>query len=123
MDMQTEDFLEELTDKPIEIDAETQTQAFMDRPASPLFVPARTGQDVVTQILPGDLFDFDLEVEPILEVLVGKTLHVSMLELMQEEELEVIFKFHSSNKGNQCMKFYTQTYSDLFFHVFLNLLI
>lgn len=43
MDMQTEDFLEELTDKPIEIDAETQTQAFMDRPASPLFIPARTG--------------------------------------------------------------------------------
>lgn len=103
MDMQTEDFLEELTDKPIEIDAETQTQAFMDRPASPLFVPARTGQDVVTQILPGDLFDFDLEVEPILEVLVGKTLHVSMLELMQEEELEVIFEFHSLNKGNQYM--------------------
>eukprot|EP00596_Hydrurales_sp_CCMP1899_P008821 CAMPEP_0119035260 /NCGR_PEP_ID=MMETSP1177-20130426/2198_1 /TAXON_ID=2985 /ORGANISM="Ochromonas sp, Strain CCMP1899" /LENGTH=351 /DNA_ID=CAMNT_0006993269 /DNA_START=178 /DNA_END=1233 /DNA_ORIENTATION=+ len=92
MDMQTEDFLEELTDKPIEIDAETQTQAFMDRPASPLFVPARTGQDVVTQILPGDLFDFDLEVEPILEVLVGKTLHVSMLELMQEEELEAIYR-------------------------------
>jgi hypothetical protein len=89
MDMQTEDFLEELTDKPIEIDAETQTQAFMDRPASPLFVPARTGQDVVTQIFPGDLFDFDMEVEPILEVLVGKTLHVAMLELMQEEELEV----------------------------------
>jgi len=68
MDMQTEDFLEELTDKPVEIDAETQTQAFMDRPASPLFVPTRIGQDMVTQIMPGDLFDFDLEVEPILEV-------------------------------------------------------
>ena len=92
MDMQTEDFLEELTDRPIDIDAETQTQAFMDRPASPLFVPARTGQDMVTQILPGDLWDFDLEVEPILEVLVGKTLHVAMLELMQEEELEAIYR-------------------------------
>lgn len=45
---------------------------------------------MVTQIQPGDLFDFDLEVEPILEVLVGKTLHVAMLELMQEEELEVV---------------------------------
>ena len=61
----------------------------MDRPASPLFVRAKTGVDVVTQILPGDLFDFDLEVEPVLEVLVGKTIHVAMLELMQEEELEV----------------------------------
>ena len=92
MDMQTEDFLEELTDKPVEMDMETQTQAFMDRPASPLFVPTRIGQDMVTQIMPGDLFDFDLEVEPILEVLVGKTLHVAMLELMQEEELEAIHR-------------------------------
>jgi len=90
MDMQTEEFLEELSDRPIEVDAETQTLAFMDRPKSPLFVPAKTGQDVDTQIMPGDLFDFDLEVEPILEVLVGKTIHVAMLELMQEEELEAI---------------------------------
>ena len=92
MDMQTESFLEELTDRAIDTDSETQTQAFMDRPASPLFVPAKTGQDVVTQILPGDLWDFDIEVEPILEVLVGKSLHVAMLELMQEEELEAIYR-------------------------------
>lgn len=90
MDMQTDDFLEELTDRPIEIDQETQTQPYMDRPASPLFVRACTGQDMETQILPGDLFDFDLEVEPLLEVLVGKSIHVAMLELMQEEELEAI---------------------------------
>ena len=90
MDIQTDDFLEELTDRPIEIDMDTQTQPFLDQPSSPLFVPAKTGQDVETQIDPGDLFDFDLEVEPILEVLVGKTIHVSMLELMQEEELEAI---------------------------------
>jgi len=90
MNIQTETFLEELSDKPIEIDMETQTQAIMDRPMSPLFVFVSTGLDAMTQILPGDLFDFDLEVEPLLEVLVGKTIHVSMLELMQEEELEAI---------------------------------
>lgn len=89
MEIQTENFLEELTDKNIEIDAETQTQAFLDRPASPLFVPAKTGVDAITQIDSMDLFDFDAEVAPILEVLVGKTLHVAMLELMQEEELQV----------------------------------
>lgn len=89
-DMQTDDFLEEITDRPIEQEAETQTLPFMDRPASPLFVRAKIGFDVETQIESGDLFDFDLEVEPILEVLVGKTIHVSMLELMQEEELEAI---------------------------------
>jgi hypothetical protein len=90
MVMQTDDFLEELTDKPVEQDAETQTQPFMDRPASPLFVRAKVGFDTATQIENGDLFDFDLEVEPLLEVLVGKTIHVSMLEIMQEEELEAI---------------------------------
>ncbi len=90
MTMQTDDFLEEITDRPIEQDVETQTLPFMDRPASPLFVRAKIGFDVETQIESGDLFNFDVEVEPLLEVLVGKTIHVSMLELMQEEELEAI---------------------------------
>jgi len=90
MDIQTDQFLEELTDRPLELDAETQTLAYMDRPKSPLFVPAKIGRDMETMIMPGDLFDFDLEVEPILEVLVGKTIHVAMLELMQEEELAAI---------------------------------
>lgn len=90
MDMQTDDVLEELTDKPIELDAETQTPAMADRPPSPLFVRARIGHDAQTQIMHGDLFNFDLEVEPILEVLVGKNMHTAMLELMQEEELAAI---------------------------------
>lgn len=90
MVMQTDDFLEELTDRPIETDAATQTHPLMDRPPSPLFVPAKIGVDVDTQIEAGDLFDFDYEVEPLLEVLVGKTLHTSMLEVMQEEEIEAI---------------------------------
>lgn len=90
MDIQTDDVLEELTDKPVELDMETQTPAVNDRPPSPLFVRAKIGHDMETQILPGDLFNFDMEVAPILEVLVGKTLHVSMLEIMQEEELSAI---------------------------------
>lgn len=90
MVIQTEEFLEELSDKAVEVDAETQTQPFMDRPMSPLFVRSKTGTDMTTQIEHGDLFDFDLEVAPILDVLVGKTIHVSMLELMQAEELEAI---------------------------------
>lgn len=36
------------------------------------------------------LFDFDTEVGPILEVLVGKTLEQSLVEVMEEEELEAI---------------------------------
>ena len=33
------------------------------------------------------LFDFDIEVKPILEVLVGKTIEQSLIEVMEEEEL------------------------------------
>lgn len=91
-DAQTENYLEELTDRPVEVQAETQTEPFLDRPPSPLFMPAKSGVDKDTQIGARDLFDFDLEVKPILEVLVGKTLQVSMLELMEEEELEAIHK-------------------------------
>lgn len=34
-----------------------------------------------------DLFNFDFEVEPVLSVLIGKTLEQSLLEVMQEEEI------------------------------------
>jgi hypothetical protein len=34
------------------------------------------------------LFDFDLEVEPILDVLVGKTVEHALTEVLEEEELE-----------------------------------
>lgn len=36
---------------------------------------------------PGELFDFDYEAEPILEVLVGKILEQSMMEVMEEDEI------------------------------------
>jgi hypothetical protein len=35
----------------------------------------------------GELFDFDAEVEPLLEVLVGKVLEQSLMEVLEEEEL------------------------------------
>ena len=125
-----------------EADVECQTDAFLDRPPTPLFVPAKTGVDNTTQILDGEvrltflfhfwgmiliiteqseendlqrykspqsskppsiclilitfnfkhikyfqLFDFDIEVKPILEVLVGKTIEQALMEVMEEEEL------------------------------------
>ncbi|XP_032992457.1 radial spoke head protein 3 homolog B-like [Lacerta agilis] len=87
VDVQTELYLEELADRIIEVDMECQTDAFLDRPATPLFIPAKTGRDVATQIWEGDLFDFDIEVRPMLEVLVGKTIEQALLEVMEEEEL------------------------------------
>ena len=92
MDVQTDTYLEELTDRPVEVNADTQTEAFLDRPPSPLFVPAKSGVDKDTQVDTAEIFDFDIEVKPILEALVGKTLQTSMLEVMEEEELAAIRK-------------------------------
>ncbi|XP_066229014.1 radial spoke head protein 3 homolog [Saccopteryx leptura] len=87
VDVQTELYLEEIADRIIEVDVECQTDAFLDRPPTPLFIPAKTGRDVGTQVLEGELFDFDLEVKPMLEVLVGKVIEQSLLEVLEEEEL------------------------------------
>jgi hypothetical protein len=46
-------YLEELTDTVPESDNTTQTDAFMDRPPTPLFVPQKTGMDAATQIEKG----------------------------------------------------------------------
>ena len=52
------------------------------------FLPQKLGKDVGTQILDNDLFDFDRDVQPLLTVIIGKTLEQSLLELEQEEEIE-----------------------------------
>ncbi|NXV72455.1 RSPH3 protein, partial [Atlantisia rogersi] len=85
--VQTELYLEEISDRIIEVDMECQTDAFLDRPPTPFFIPAKTGKDVATQIEEGELFDFDIEVKPIVEVLIGKTVEQALLEVMEEEEL------------------------------------
>ncbi|XP_071775223.1 radial spoke head protein 3 homolog [Centroberyx gerrardi] len=87
IDVQTELYLEELSDQIEATNVECQTDAFLDKPATPLFIPAKSGKDVATQIEEGELFDFDREVQPVLEVLVGKTVEQSLLEVMEEEEL------------------------------------
>ncbi|KAK1805443.1 hypothetical protein P4O66_019759 [Electrophorus voltai] len=80
-------YLEELTDHIEDVNVECQTDAFLDKPATPLFIPAKSGKDVATQIEEGELFHFDMEVQPVLEVLVGKTIEQALLEVMEEEEL------------------------------------
>lgn len=88
--IQTDHYLEELFDKGVELEVGVQTDLLLDRPATPLYVCAKTGADAHTQVYPGDLFDFDVEVQPILEVLVGKTSEQALAEVAQEEELAVL---------------------------------
>lgn len=44
----------------------------------------------MNELISLQLFDFDLEVIPILEVLVGKTVEQALLEVMEEEELAAL---------------------------------
>ena len=75
-------------DTRVEVHIETQTDNFDPLPPPAPYIPLKTGVDVGTQIeVEDNLFKFDLEVQPILEVLVGKTLEQSLLEVQEEEEL------------------------------------
>ena len=56
MDVQTELYLEELSDRVPQSDNTAQTDAFLDRPPSPVFVPAKSGIDQATQILAGEVW-------------------------------------------------------------------
>merc|ERR1712076_168797 len=109
INVQTELYLEELSDRVEESDIAVQTDAFLDRPPTPLFIPAKTGMDVETQIEEGDLFDFDIEVKPILEVMEEEELanlraqqrafeQLRNAELVEQQRLEEQERRHSEEK-------------------------
>ena len=94
-------YLEELTDKPYEESISTQTDTYLDKPTIPIFIPTSSGEDKETQVYDGELFEFNLEVEPILEVLVGKAIDQSLIEVIEEQGMfyhlfyqKIFFKFH-----------------------------
>jgi len=89
-EIQTDENVELLTDKPPEYEKDTQTDFYIDRPVNRLFMPQKIGEDRETQIWDGELFNFDYEVEPILQVLIGKTLENGRMEVLEEEELRVM---------------------------------
>ena len=61
---------------------------FEDRPKTPKYIPPPKGKDEETQIIDGELFDFEMEVKPILEVLVGRSVIQAQYELIEEYERE-----------------------------------
>jgi len=50
-------------------------------------VSEKVGVDATTEIGEGELFDFDEEVTPILESLIGRTLQQALTEVIHEEEI------------------------------------
>ena len=70
-----------------EREAETQTSAEFKAAIPVRFVSKTSGIDEQTQIEDTDLFDFETEVKPMLEVLVERSMNTAVLEL--KEELEI----------------------------------
>jgi len=87
IDIQTDQFVEELTDKAPCYEIGCQTEIKIDRPSTPRFMARKKGVDKKTLVEDNELFHFDIEVGPILSVLVGKTLELSRMEVIEEEEL------------------------------------
>ncbi|XP_017048730.1 radial spoke head protein 3 homolog B isoform X1 [Drosophila ficusphila] len=85
--IQTEKYLEKLVQRPPEFSIDTQTDLFLEKPPTPPFVPAKVGVDVGTEIGDGELFHFDAEAQPIIDVLVDACIEQSMLEVAHEMEL------------------------------------
>ena len=86
-------YLIETSSEVPEVEVQTQTDEFEDLPPEPEYVPIKTGVDNSTQIEESDgLFQFDVLVQPILEVLVGKTLEQALQEVEEEEELADLSK-------------------------------
>ena len=64
-------------------------------------MPKKTGIDKITQIEDYELFDYDREVQPILNVLLTKTVEQSLLEVEEETELEEIRKYKTEYRKRQ----------------------
>lgn len=62
---------------------------YIDRAEPAVFVPDPEGHDKVTMLVDREeLFDFNAEVEPILQVLIGRTLELSKIEVIEDYEQE-----------------------------------
>lgn len=75
-------------------ETEIQPDYYIDRPPDAVFIPNPAGQVKATQIFEGDpdLFDYENEVEPILQVLVGKSIEHARIEVIEEYENDILKK-------------------------------
>lgn len=86
------ELLEELP-APISITSSTQTADYenaMEELHPTAYMPKPSGYTRGTEIEETDLFDFDLSVLPILEVIIGKSLDQGKLEVLQEEQVKIL---------------------------------
>lgn len=93
--MQSANAWEELSDHQNMIDEyDLEPDYYIDRAPDAIFIPNPEGEIKATQIYDRDpdLFDYENEVEPILQVLVGKSIEHARIEVIEEHEAEELKK-------------------------------
>lgn len=97
-DMSNWDELDDFENMTNEMDVEPDY--YIDRAPDAIFIPHEKGKDKQTQVqdrIDPELFNFDVEVMPILQVLVGKSLELARIECIEE---------HERNEREEAMKVY-----------------
>ena len=87
IDIQTDQFVTELTDKAPMYEIACQTNFNIPTVETPWAMPQLRGKSKKTLVEDNELFIFEDEVEPLLSVLCGKTLEQARMEVLEEEEL------------------------------------
>lgn len=102
-DVYTDENVETETDLPPCHDATTQTEFVIEKKLPDLSMPVYTGIHKETQIYASEnLFDFDYEAEPVVQVLVTRCLEESRIEVVEEEELRVLKQRQEYLKNIEC---------------------
>ena len=95
----TEEYIEYLTDNFPTKEAETQTDALLNRIVNRFQSLKNTGIEKSTQIVKSDyLIDFDFEIQGVLRTLMNKIMEQSRMELLEEQEMDQI---RNQNKINE----------------------
>jgi len=73
-------------------DESVEPDYYIDRAPDATFIPNMKGIAKATQIFDGDqdLFDYENEVEPILQVLVGKAIEHARIEVIEDYEAKIL---------------------------------
>uniref|UniRef100_A0A1A9WCU9 Radial spoke head protein 3 n=1 Tax=Glossina brevipalpis TaxID=37001 RepID=A0A1A9WCU9_9MUSC len=84
---QNNKFIEDRTPEPVLVH---QSELFLEKPPLAPYVPFNVSADASTEIAEDELFHFEAEVQPIIEVLVDHTIDLSVVEVAHEREISTI---------------------------------
>lgn len=83
-ELEEESLLEELPIPRETLEIEAELQRTESKPI--IFIPKARGTDAETHIAQGDLYDYDLSVEPVLQTVIGRCLEQSLAEVLALKE-------------------------------------